>query len=204
SSAKRLAPCVPMTPVADGSKTCAAPDCDVSLEGKRKGAKFCGDPCRIAAWKGKSPQTVPERIGTDRNGSEDAPDELPARRSRDYSEIEVETALRAAVWTSGDTRKASKLLAEAGHRKVPRGTLKNWIESGGLYADRYAELSTEMRPEINRHLAAAHESLASAYHEAEWETLAAYKDKIPEMRGDQLANAGNKFAIAGAVHADKG
>lgn len=129
---------------------------------------------------------------------------LPAkRRSRDYSEVEVEAALRALVWCSGNTRRASRLLAEAGQRKVPRGTLKDWTEPGGLYAHRYAELSVELRPEINRHLAAAHEALSAAYLEAEWELLRALRDKIPEMRGDQLANAGNKFAIAGAVHADK-
>lgn len=129
---------------------------------------------------------------------------LPAkRRSRDYSEVEVEVGLRALAWCSGNSRKASKLLAEAGQRKVPRGTLKSWIRPGGLHAHRYAELSAELRPEINRHLAAAHEALSAAYLDAEWQTLAAYQAKIGEMRGDQLANAGNKFAIAAAVHADK-
>jgi len=129
---------------------------------------------------------------------------LPAkRRAHSYSEAEVETGLRALAWCSGNTRRASKLLGHAGQLKIPRGTLKSWVESGGPYATRYAQVCAELRPEINRRLAAAHESLADAYLDAEWQTLRAYEERIGEMKGGELARASKDFSIASGIHGDK-
>ena len=102
---------------------------------------------------------------------------------------------------SGNSRKANELLRQAGYRAPDHTTLNRWATR--IHQERYRELQREMRDELNARRADTHEALSQAYGDMEWEILERLRDKLPEMKGGELATAANKFSIASAVHTDK-
>jgi hypothetical protein len=178
-------------------RACANPACGRSLEGRRADARFCGPRCRKAAWTGHTSPERLERLGRDTNGSEG----LPSAGSSTYGEEDVEHGLQAMAIASGNSRKAEALLKQAGYRTPDHTTLNRWATR--LHRERYRILQHEMRDELNARRADTHQALSQAYGEIEWEILERLRDKLPEMKGGELATAANKFSIASAVHTDK-
>jgi hypothetical protein len=80
-----------------------------------------------------------------------------------YSQPEIDAGLTAVALMSGNTRRASTLLARSGQRRVAPTTLHRW--STNLYVERYRELQAKALPELNRRLADAHDDLVVAYSE---------------------------------------
>lgn len=60
----------------DQARTCAAPGCGKSMEGRRWNAEYCDDACRARAWKAK-------QAGNGQNGSE-TPEQRRLRHDREY------------------------------------------------------------------------------------------------------------------------
>ena len=182
-------------------RTCANPACGKSLEGRRADARFCGPRCRKAAWTGDGPPERLERLRTDTNGSDGGSSAGSSIARPTYGEEDVERALQAMAIASGNSRKANELLKQAGYRAPNHRTLNRWATQ--LHQERYRELQHEMRDELNARRADTHQALSQAYGDLEWQILERLRDKLPEMKGGELANAANKFSIASAVHTDK-
>ena len=187
-----------MAAVDTGMRTCEA--CGASLEGRRRGARFCSSSCRTRAFKSraKGPST-PEPQETLASVPPDS--ERPPSTSFGYSEEEIDAGLYAVAVTSGNTRRAAELLKQAGKRAIPRTTLRLWIND--THADRYLTIQETAMPEINRRMAENHEDLVQAYSEIQWQAIERVREQLPEMKGNEAANAFKSAAVAGGINEDK-
>ncbi len=127
----------------DTSMNDATRTCEASLEGRRRGARFCSSSCRTRAFKSRAKgHEYPRAPGTFPTVPTD-PERLPARRNGSYTELEVDAGLTALVVCSGNSRRAERLLAESGYRRVPDRTLHDWKSK--IHARRRCPTSASLR-----------------------------------------------------------
>jgi len=150
---------------------------------------------------GEGSSEPPERLRTSPNGFDGPSTSAGVTGKPTYGEEDIEHGLQAMAIASGNSRRAAEVLKHAGYRAPDHTTLSRWASR--IHQERYRELQREMKDELNARRADTHEALSQAYGEMEWEILERLRNKLPEMKGGELATAANKFSIASAVHTDK-
>ncbi len=185
--------------MSDAARTCEA--CGESLEGRRRGARFCSSSCRTRAFKSRAKGTsTPEPEETFPSVPME-PERLPARRNGSYSEPEVDAGLTALVVCSGNSRRAERLLVESGYRRVPDRTLHDW--KAKIHADRYLELQEDLRPELNRRMAESFDDLTQTYIEVQREALHRVRERLPEAKAAEASRIAKDAAIGSGISSEK-
>lgn len=118
-----------------------------------------------------------------------------------YSEEEIEQGLGACVLTSGNTRRASDLLARAGKRQVPHTTLWEWCNV--RHADRYRQLQEELQAEFNARMAEAHEALVQAYSQLQSEAIEKAQEKLPDATLHEAVALMKAAAVGAGINTEK-
>jgi hypothetical protein len=186
------------------ARTCAREGCSNALDRRRKTARYCQASCRVQAFKdkakGRSRGEAEVTLGTVPSGPVGYPERLPTSGSR-YSDLEIDAGLTAVAMASGNTRQAEEALRQAGHRRIPRSTLKDWANQ--RYVERYRRIQAETLPELNARLAETHDALVAAYSQLQWETVERAREKLPEAKVSELAALMKAGAVGMGISTDK-
>ena len=136
--------------------------------------------------------------------SETAVAQRPKRHPhrKDYTEQEIDAALRAYVICSGHRDRASKLLSEEGMEISPK-TLYYWANTSRV--EQYERLRQEIAPRIQAQMADTHQALAQSAADIEAQAVGRLRERLNsgDMEDRDLINLHKNAAIAGAVHVDK-
>jgi len=118
-----------------------------------------------------------------------------------YTEEEIERGLQALVLSSGNHRRASELLRDAGYTAIPSGTVREWRRR--THMTRYAELQEQLRPELNARIAEDHDRQVQAYTALQEEALEKAREGLPEAKAGEAANVFKSAAIAAGINTEK-
>jgi hypothetical protein len=123
-----------------------------------------------------------------------------ARHASRYTDSEIELGLRALAIASGNTRKASTLLARQGI-KIPRTTLQLWASD--LYADRYRQIQRDLMPAIYDRIAEDSERIVQDLAELEAELVDQMREQVGDLAPRDTPGAIRNVSVAKAVNIDK-
>ncbi len=116
-----------------------------------------------------------------------------------YTEEEIDRGLTELALCGGNARRASRQLAQRGyHFRHP--TLYKWLT---LHADRYEAVRREILPRIREVIATQSEDLAREYGFTEAELLERLREKMDELKPDQLGNTIRNVATSRGIATDK-
>jgi len=124
------------------------------------------------------------------------------RRERSYTEQDVDAALRAYLFASGNRHKAAAVLAEQGI-EVPAPTIYHWATRTKV--DILERLRREVGPQIKAQMAEVHQGLASAAAEIEAKSIIKLNEKLDadEIEPKDLSAVMQRSAIATGIHSEK-
>lgn len=128
--------------------------------------------------------------------------ERPTRTERTYTDQDVDAALRAYIWASGNRRKASALLADQG-LEIPHQTIGTWATETRTH--QLARLREELQPEIEAHMAEVHQGLAQAAAEIEAKSIIKLNEKLDQdaIEPKDLSAVLQRSAVATGIHSEK-
>lgn len=128
--------------------------------------------------------------------------ERPKRIERSYTDAQKDAALVAYVRCSGNTAKASRLLATQ-DQIVPQRTLHEWATDTQI--PRLERIRQELEPIIKREAAETHHGLLKAAAEIEMQAIEGIKERLGNGEGDlkDLSAVAQRSAIATGIHSEK-
>ena len=122
------------------------------------------------------------------------------QKSSRYTHQEIDQGLFALVLASGNSRRASAMLADRG-LKIPHTTLDTWKHR--THPDRYERIKEDSLPGIRARLADEMEALAQDQIELEAEMTARLRERLPEIPDRDLPGALRNIAVAKGINVDK-
>lgn len=124
------------------------------------------------------------------------------RRERSYTDQDVDAALRAYLFCSGNRHKAHALLKEQ-KISVPPATIYYWATKTRT-AD-LERLRQEVGPQIKAQMAEVHQGLAAAAAEIEAKSIVKLNEKLDndEIEAKDLSAVLQRSAIATGIHSEK-
>lgn len=128
--------------------------------------------------------------------------EVAKHHRKDYTDQEIDAALRAYLFASGHREKAAKALAEQGIH-VPESTLYDWATKSKTA--QLEVLRQEIGPQIKIQMAEVHQGLAAAAAGIEAKAIIALDQKLDadEIEPKDLSAVMQRSAIATGIHSEK-
>jgi hypothetical protein len=118
---------------------------------------------------------------------------------RSYGEVEIQRGLLALACANGNSRKASRDLAEDGIA-IPHSTLAKWKTKN--HASRYNEIRAEVLPRIREQTGDEHLALARMQLDASAKSTEAFMKKLEadELDARDLSTAARNFDVGSGIH----